>query len=325
MQIVKMLCPSNKYYLKCPYSMDPEYITVHNTANDAGATAEVSFMIGNGKEVSFHAAVDDNVIVQGLPFDRNAWACGDGHGKGNRKSISIEICYSKSGGTKFDKAEQNAAKYIAILLKERNWGIERIKRHKDWSGKYCPHRTMDNGWERFLNLIRAELGQATVKIPTNTSVSISKEPNCTGDITYQAHDGKYKWNPEVINDNGNAGNSGIRMDGLRAKPKYGEIKIQTRLLNTNNFLDVVSSKNYIKNDSKNGNSYSGIYGKPIDGVKIWATKGYVEYRVKVEAVRNNKGQVIKPETWLPWVRKADNTPEGYAGVKGRAIVSIQMK
>ena len=35
--------------------------------------------------------------VQGIPENRNAWASGDGHGKGNMEGIHIEICYSKSG------------------------------------------------------------------------------------------------------------------------------------------------------------------------------------------------------------------------------------
>lgn len=66
-----------------------------------------------------------------------------GNGTGNRKSISIEICYSLSGGERFDQAERLAAEYIAMLLNERGWGLDRVKKHQDWSGKYCPHRTLD--------------------------------------------------------------------------------------------------------------------------------------------------------------------------------------
>ena len=119
MNIVKNLVSESKYSVKCPYSMTPEFIVVHNTANDASAQNEVKYMISNNNQVSFHFAVDDKEIVQGLPLDRNAWACGDGaNGKGNRKGIQIEICYSKSGGVRFENAEKNAAKFIAQLLKE---------------------------------------------------------------------------------------------------------------------------------------------------------------------------------------------------------------
>lgn len=158
MQITNVNCPEDKYSIKCPYPMTPEYITVHNTANDASAMAEISYMLGNNLKTSFHAAVDDYRIVTGLPFNRNGWHSGDGgNGTGNRKSIGIEICYSKSGGERFEQAEKLAAEYIAYLLKQYGWGIDRVKKHQDWSGKYCPHRTLDMGWERFLNMVRSYL------------------------------------------------------------------------------------------------------------------------------------------------------------------------
>lgn len=125
--------------------MNAEYITLHNTWNDASARNEVAYMIRNNNKVSFHFAVDDKEVVQGIPVNRNAWAAGDGNGLGNRKSIHIEICYSKSGGERYQKAEQNAIKFTAQLLYERGWGIDRVKTHQQWSGKYCPHRILSEG------------------------------------------------------------------------------------------------------------------------------------------------------------------------------------
>ena len=81
--------------------MNPTHVVVHNTANDAPAANEIKYMQSNNNQVSFHFAVDDKEIIQGLPLDRNAWACGDGvNGEGNRKGIQVEICYSKSGGVR---------------------------------------------------------------------------------------------------------------------------------------------------------------------------------------------------------------------------------
>jgi len=138
--------------------MTPEFIVVHNTANDASARNEIAYMISNNNQVSFHYAVDDKEIVQGIPENRNAWHAGDGsNGPGNRKGLSIEICYSKSGGKRFEEAEKLAAKFIAFKLNEKGWGIDRVKKHQDFSGKYCPHRTLDMGWQRFLNMVQAEL------------------------------------------------------------------------------------------------------------------------------------------------------------------------
>ena len=153
--ITAIECPKSKYSIKCPYEMTPEYITIHNTYNDASAMNEISYMLNNSKQVSFHYAVDDTRAVQGIPLNRNAWHAGDS--TGNRKSIAIEICYSKSGGERFKKAEENAAILTAKLLKQYGWGIDKVKRHKDWSGKNCPHRTIELGWDRFLKMVLANM------------------------------------------------------------------------------------------------------------------------------------------------------------------------
>lgn len=310
MEVRQMLVDESKYSIKCPYSMNATRIVVHNTANDASANNEVSYMIRNNEKVSFHFAVDDKEIVQGIPLNRNAYHAGDGSGKGNREGIAIEICYSKSGGDRFIKAEQNAAKFIAQLLKERGWGIDKVTKHQDYSGKYCPHRTLDMGWERFLNMVRTELGQSTVDVPTS-----SKEPNYTGKITYQSYDNvKNKWLPEVDSHHTDeyAGNLGNNMGGLRAKPTYGEIKIQAHIIGKG-WLGWISSKDYSKNNKTNGNSYAGLYDQKVDMVRIKATKGYVDYRA-YDNVKNK---------WLPWVRST-NTSE-YAGNEGNPISGIQMK
>lgn len=160
----QMLVKESKYKIKCPYVMTAKYITVHNTANDASANNEVQYMINSINQVSYHFAVDDKEVVQGIPLNRNAWHAGDGNGPGNRSSIGIEICYSKSGGTKYYQAEGLAIQFIAQLLRERGWGIDRVKKHQDWSGKYCPHRILSEGrWNSFLKAIENEMKPKTKK------------------------------------------------------------------------------------------------------------------------------------------------------------------
>ncbi|WP_119864455.1 MULTISPECIES: N-acetylmuramoyl-L-alanine amidase family protein [Eubacteriales] len=160
MALIKKLISPDKYNLKCPYSMVPKGVCIHNTANDAAAANEISYMQSNGLATSFHIAIDDVEAIQGIPFNRNAWHAGDGvAGEGNRNYIAIEICYSKSGGDKFTKAEQRAAKEVAALLKQFGWNINNVKKHQDFSNKYCPHRTLDLGWQRFLDMINKELNK----------------------------------------------------------------------------------------------------------------------------------------------------------------------
>lgn len=158
MEIIKNLVSPDRYNIKCPYSLEAEFIVVHNTANDASAENEVAYMIRNNYRISFHYAVDFRGVVQGIPENRNTWNAGDGaNGPGNRKGLSIEICYSKSGGSNFINSEIKASKFIALKLKENGWGIDKVKKHQDFNNKYCPHRTLDLGWQRFLNMVHKEL------------------------------------------------------------------------------------------------------------------------------------------------------------------------
>lgn len=157
MNIVKKIVPESKYGIKCPYTMKPTRIVVHNTANDATARNEIAYMTNNNYETSFHYAVDDKEIVQGIEENRNGWHSSDGNGKGNREGIAIEICYSKSGGDRFIKAEQNAVELIVDILKRYNWGVDKVTKHQDYTNKYCPHRTLDMGWSRFIKMIEDKL------------------------------------------------------------------------------------------------------------------------------------------------------------------------
>ena len=164
MSLLQNLIPLEKYDIKCPDYMNPKGICIHNTANDASAINERNYMANNNNEVSFHIAVDDIQAIQCIPFNRNAWASGDGgNGEGNRNYIHLEICYSLSGGDKFINAEKRAAKEVALLLKQYGWSISNVKKHQDFSNKYCPHRTLDMGWQRFLNMIQAELNNLNTR------------------------------------------------------------------------------------------------------------------------------------------------------------------
>ena len=158
--IRKVSCPENQIKIKCPYSMTPTRIVIHNTANDASANNEIAYMHRNSYETSFHFAVDDTEAVQGIELNRNAWHASDGgNGKGNREGIAIEICYSKSGGPRWEKAKDNGAQLTAYLLHQYGWGIDKVTKHQDYTNKYCPHRLLDEGWQKFLNLVQKYLDE----------------------------------------------------------------------------------------------------------------------------------------------------------------------
>ena len=179
----KNLVSQSKYNVKCPYEMTPKGFCVHNTANDASAESEIKYMISNNNQVSYHYAVDEKDVIQGLPTNRNAWASGDGSkGSGNREHIHIEICRSTGDLETFKKCEQNCAEFLAKELKARGWGIDKVKKHQDFAKKQCPHRTLELGWQRFLNMVQAELNKlGETKPQTSTSTTTNYTVRVTTD------------------------------------------------------------------------------------------------------------------------------------------------
>ena len=210
--------------------------------------------------------MDDYRIVQCIEDNKNAWHAGDGNGTGNRRTLAVEICYSTAvDGELFSKSEKLAAKFIAYKLKQKGKGIESVRKHQDFSGKYCPHRTLDLGWERFLNLIRVELGEEVIK--TETPI----KPNAKIDVKYQAY--ADKWYPDVINTTDHAGTKGKAISGFRGntvgpEKEAGKLIYCVGLLN-GRWLGEITDRE----KDKSGDDFAGILGKPIDRIMVRASKG----------------------------------------------------
>lgn len=314
MNISQMLVPAGKYGIKCPYAMQPKFIVVHNTANDAKAMNEASYMLGNNNYVSYHVVIDDHRIIQTIPFNRNAWHCGSTNG--NRNAIGIEICYSRSGGELFNKAEDLAAQYIAYLLKQYGWGIDKVQTHQMQSGKYCPHRTLDMGWQRFLNMISKYLGGAKpTPQPSQPAPAPSKPSGSNPNVKYQAFS-RGKWWSDVINynhanSNGYAGVAGSAITGIR----FNTVGSQSTAGNLQGRAHVIGRgwQAWVTDRA----DYIGLYGKPMDMVQfnlINLAGKQINYRVHVLG-----------GSWLPWVRGFNNAnSNGYAGIPNRQIDMIQM-
>lgn len=303
-KIVQKLVPESKYSIKCPNIITPKGITVHNTANDASALNEIAYMTSNNYETSYHYAVDDIQAVQGLPLNRNGWHASDGTGPGNMSTIAIEICYSKSGGTKFDKAEENAAELIAQLLKQYGWGIDKVKRHYDYAPnkKYCPHRTMDKGWQRFLNMIQSKLnGSSTQPVTSNNEVN----------VFYQVKTREDGWLPIVKNLTDYAGYKNHKITCLAMHVDKGTIKyrVTTTTGKTLGWITKHDLKDYINGYAGNNNPIATVevmYYTPND---IRPFK-FAKYKV------NDYGWQIDLET--------KNGQDGYAGVKGVAATKFRI-
>ncbi|MBC5786725.1 peptidoglycan recognition protein family protein [Clostridium facile] len=303
---------TTKANIKCPYTMAPTRIVVHNTANDASAANEANYMCNNDLEKSTHYFVDEKEIVQCVEENRNSWNAGDGNGKGNREGISIEICYSKSGGDKFIQAEKNAVELIVDILNRYGWGIDKVTKHQDYSGKYCPHRTLDMGWNRFLNMVREKMGQAAT--PNQPAVPQPSPANITA--TYQVRTAKHGWLPAVVNLNDFAGVQGHAITDIALGVNAGSVRYRVHVQG-GNWLPYVTGYNL--NDANNG--YAGN-GKPIDAVEVYfytpdSIRPCKKAKYRVSPVNGN---------YYSWQydNETGNGQDGYAGLIGKQVDRFQL-
>ena len=189
------LINSSKYNLKCPYKMKPKGICIHETYNDAPAKNEASYMKSNNKSTSFHLVVDDKEVIQCIPYDRNAWASGDGtNGEGNRNYIHIEVCYSKSGGQLYEKAKNNCINYVVKLMREYNFTIDNIKGHCNFSNKNCPHRTNINTYKELIKNTLTVNNNKFYKVVIGSFRNISNANNLLTDLKDKGLDGFISYN-----------------------------------------------------------------------------------------------------------------------------------
>lgn len=145
------------------------YLTIHQTGNtDEGSNAMAHHRLQarSGIGYGWHWQVDDKMAIQTHDHSFKIWHAGDGRGKGNTESISIEICVNSDGNYK--KSVENGAKLAAMILKEENIDISRMVQHNYWSGKDCPHeiRYGKDGitWTDFVNKVKNYLeGDEEVK------------------------------------------------------------------------------------------------------------------------------------------------------------------
>ncbi|WP_273327708.1 N-acetylmuramoyl-L-alanine amidase family protein [Vallitalea guaymasensis] len=147
MNIIEDFIPSNRPN-RPGVTMTPTSITVHNTGNarsGADAAMHASYIKSTNEKVSWHYTVDDYNVIQHIPIDEMAWHAGCR--KGNETSIGIEICMNQ--GINMAMAEKNAQQLIAYLMAKTS--ITDIKKHQDWTGKYCPAVLLKEGrWEQFV-------------------------------------------------------------------------------------------------------------------------------------------------------------------------------
>lgn len=188
----------------------PKYIVIHETDNfskGAGARRHAEAQAAGHLSTSVHYYAGSDGVYQTAAHADGVWAIGKEYDADhsvtdatNRNTISVEICVNSDGDYK--KARQNAIELVKYLIPKTGIPAERVIRHFDVKGKYCPRRMMDDPslWEDF----KAQIAnQGAGKEPERLYVA-----ECTGD--------------------------GVR---VRATPDFGDNVI--RYLNKGNLFDVL--------------------------------------------------------------------------------------
>lgn len=146
----------------------PAYIVIHETDNyakGAGARrhAEAQFLGHLSTSVQYYSGSDG--IWQAAEHTDGTYSIGIEYGgnhvvrdANNRNTINIEICVNSDGD--YGKARQNAVKLVKYLIQVTGIPAERVIRHFDAKGKYCPRKMMDSPelWEDFKKQISGQGG-----------------------------------------------------------------------------------------------------------------------------------------------------------------------
>ena len=114
-------------------------VTIHNTdvikaASGTTMAEQYTRATANGNmgTVRVHYYVDSVEAWQNLPTTLTAWHAADGSGDGNMRTIAIECIMSKAYTESDKKAEDNAARIAAELLKTYGLSIDHLYTHTHW-------------------------------------------------------------------------------------------------------------------------------------------------------------------------------------------------
>ncbi len=178
-KMLTKLIPINKYNHPAGKSTCEE-IAIHYTG-DEGATAEqlaqYYLNVAAGKfPQQPNAWTSANYIVG---YDGTIITCIRAGGISyavsgqNNKLINIEVCYNNAEGKFSDAAINSLAELVQRLMRAHKIPADKVKRHYDYTGKYCPYYYVvkSNAWEE---LHRRITGGTAPKTYTLTARNLSE-------------------------------------------------------------------------------------------------------------------------------------------------------
>lgn len=135
-----------------------KYIVIHYVGAVSSAENNCKYFARKNRRASAHFFVD-SAIWQSIPLEKAAWHCGGGlqnlgrqfyrgnrgarfHGLcTNRNSIGIELCCNKINGQILPRRDaiDTSVALVRYLMRKYNVPAERVIRHYDVTGKWCPN------------------------------------------------------------------------------------------------------------------------------------------------------------------------------------------
>lgn len=105
----------------------------------------------------------------------------------------MEICRpTNTDRSLYDQAEENAVYVVARLLYQYGLGIDRLKKHQDWSGKKCPNVILsEKRWDGFVGRVQwvldeikkgnidEALSSGTTSVKQSSQQSATPKPSTT--------------------------------------------------------------------------------------------------------------------------------------------------
>ena len=170
-----------------------KYLVYHYTGNDGDtAKANANYYQSTVVQASAHYFVDDDNVICSVDPLTTAWAVGGSKwsdcaktGGGtlytvvtNANSISIEMCDTKKNGQLMatEATLERAAALGRALMKKYNIPIQRVVRHFDVTGKYCPAYFMDSAkWNEFKKRLVEEKSEAKQEAKPKVKEQENKE------------------------------------------------------------------------------------------------------------------------------------------------------
>ena len=145
----------------------PKYIVIHETDNfrvGADGLTHAKAQFKGHLNTSVHFYCGDDGVYQVADYSSSCWSIGKTYSNTrpimdatNYNVISIEICVNADGN--YTIARDNAIALTKFLMGDLGITEDRVIRHYDAKGKYCPRKMMDDPslWVDFKNQIGSKV------------------------------------------------------------------------------------------------------------------------------------------------------------------------